>query len=613
MPSIPATNDMSILKIDKFLGLNENPDGDTTLRVGEMSQMRNFRITQDGHLQIRPGCRTLLDLREIFPSGEEANGEADETRCFGVWRGSVGERETVLTAYDGGVYELDIENRTAVCRGTSAKAETCFFGFGGKVYLLNGEEYLSWDGRDDTEFVPVEGYIPTVQTATTPEGDGTLLENVNRLTGKKRVRYSPDGKTPVFSLPEKEVDEVVSVELAGSDLPGYTVNTVEGTVEFDSAPAAGTNTLTVTYRKGEGAREQVLKMRFCELFNGSTDTRVFLYGDGSNKTIYSGVEYETGQPSAEYFPDLFEAAVGESNAPITSMVRHYSRVMIYKPDSTYIMQYSTLTLEDGKTTAAFYVQPVNRILGNEAMGQVKLLENNPLSIEHGGIYSWRSTSTSGYVTSTENNAKRISDRVAQSSKELSPDRVKTFNLKGQHEYWFLQDGTALILNYSNDCWYLYEGLPYAYLLEADREVYGFCHDGRVMRISRDYRSDDGVNLNCYAATGAMDFGRSWELKYIPMIFMTLQPETGARVTVTAESDRRSDYPEKELSYSLATFSNVDFRHFSFNTSRRPKTRRVKLKVKKATYYKLVFKSDSSNATATILEADVRLRYAGTVK
>ena len=42
-------------------------------------------------------------------------------------------------------------------------------------------------------------------------------------------------------------------------------------------------------------------------------------------------------------------------------------------------------------------------------------------------------------------------------------------------------------------------------------------------------------------------------------------------------------------------------------------RRVKMKVKKATFYKLVFKSKSASSTATVLETDVQLRYTGNVK
>ena len=55
MAQITAKDNSSILKIKSFLGLNENPDGDTTLKVGEMAEMRNFRVTQDKHMKIRPG------------------------------------------------------------------------------------------------------------------------------------------------------------------------------------------------------------------------------------------------------------------------------------------------------------------------------------------------------------------------------------------------------------------------------------------------------------------------------------------------------------------------------------------------------------------------------
>ena len=57
MAKILQSNSMSILKIQKFLGLNEDTDGNTTLKDGELGKMKNFRITQNGHLQIRP---TLL-------------------------------------------------------------------------------------------------------------------------------------------------------------------------------------------------------------------------------------------------------------------------------------------------------------------------------------------------------------------------------------------------------------------------------------------------------------------------------------------------------------------------------------------------------------------------
>ena len=615
MARIAGSNNSTILKIQAFLGLNENPDGDTTLKQGEMAEMRNFRITQDQHLQIRPGSKTILSLSDALTAAAgETPAAAAETRIHGVWRGMAGAREHILAAWGGHIWRVDLEAGSASSVGTATQDETTFFGFGGKVYLLNGHEYMSWDGLEGSTFQSVEGYIPLVQTATNPAGAGTLLENVNRLTGKRRVQFSPDGEATVFQLPEKEIDEVISVKRLDAAVTGWTADNAKGTVTFSEAPEAGTNVMTVTYRKGNGARGDVLGMKYSELYNGSTDTRVFLYGDGTNRTIYSGIEYDSGQASAEYFPDLYEVAVGESNTPVTALVRHYARLMAYKPNSAWVIQYGTINLEDSVTTAAFYVQPVNRQFGNEAPGQVKLLENNPLTLDVGSVYQWRSGSNySSYISSNENNAKRISDRVARTLRQFSLDQVKTFNIKHDHEFWFLHGDTAVILNYANDSWYIYEGLSFSRLLEVENEKYGFCEDGRVVHFSRAYRNDDEAPIDCYAVTGAMDFDRDWLLKYSPMIFVAMQPETNARVFVTVETNRRSDYPEKIVAYNLAAFDHVDFNHWSFATNRKPQVRRVKMKVKKATFYRLIFKSNSASATATILETDVQLRYAGNVK
>lgn len=610
MATIRQTKEMTVLKIRSFLGLHENPDGDTTLKNGELAQMRNFRITKDGHLQIRPGTRTLMTLADALTA---AGGDPEQATFCGAWDGIVGGKPHILAAYGGHIWDVDPVAGTVIDKGEATADTTSFFGFDGKAYLLNGHEYLCWDGGEETRFQTVEGYIPLIQTATNPAGAGTLVENVNRLTGKRRVQFSPDGSAKTFQLPEKELDEICAVTLVETEVSNYTSDLSAGTITLTTAPASGTNTLMVTYRKGSGARGDVEGMRFAELFNGSTDTRVFLYGDGTNRTIYTGTDYDTGQPSAEYFPDLYEVAVGESNTPVTALVRHYSRLMAYKPNSAWVIQYGNINLEDSTTSAAFSIRPVNRQFGNDVPGQVRLLENDPLTVDVGSVYQWRATSSSGYINSSDSNAKRISDRVARTMKTFDHGSIRTANIKSQHEYWFMSGGKALILNYANDTWYYYDGIPFRELLDVEDEVYGFTEDGRVVRLSRDYYNDDGEVIDCYAATGAMDFDRDWQTKYSPMLFVAMQPEDGARIRVTVETDRRSDYPEKTVAYSLATFSHVNFSHFSFSTNRKPKVERIKMKVKKAVFYRIVFKSQESSATATILEADVKLRYAGSVK
>ena len=214
MAHINTNSAISVLKIKEFLGLNENPDGDTHIKTGELSEMRNFRITRDKHLQIRPGQKTVLDLKaawDAWAAEQETAPENTAPRFCGAWQGAVGGSDHIIAAFGGVLFDVDLLGLTTRVIGTCTEDDTTFFGFGNKVYLLNGHEYMSWDGGAETAFAEVEGYIPTVQTATTPLGYGTLLENVNRLTGKRRVKFSPDGTSTVFYLPEKDVDQVVSV------------------------------------------------------------------------------------------------------------------------------------------------------------------------------------------------------------------------------------------------------------------------------------------------------------------------------------------------------------------------------------------------------------------
>lgn len=612
---VKARNDATIFSIRRFLGLQENPDGDTTLKAGELAEMRNFKITQEQHLQKRPGSKSVISLRTAANAAGASISTDDETaRICGVWRGYVGEQEHTVAAYAGYLFDVDVANNSARVIGQCTEAETSFFGFGGKVYLLNGMDYMCWDGGADTQFAAVTPYVPLIQTATTPGGEGTTLENVNRLTNERRVQFSPDGTAVTFQLPEKDVTAVTSVKLGGAEQSGWTLAAADGRVTLASAPAAGTNTLEIRYTKGDATAGEVKGMRYAELYNGSTDTRVFLYGDGTNRAIYSGIEYASGAPSAAYFPAMSELTVGEANTPITALVRHYSRLMAYKPNSAWVIQYSQMSLEGGSTTAAFYIQPVNRQIGNEAPGQVLLVENDPLTLESGNVFIWKSTSRSGYITTSENNAKRVSDPVARTLRGVESRTIRTANLAHEHEYWLLLgDGRALIFNYGNNTWYYYDSLPFERVVEIENEVYGFSGDGRVVHFSREYRNDDALAINCYAATGAMDFSKDWLLKYSPMLFVAMQPESGARIYVTVETNRRSEYPEKVVAYNLATFLHANFAHWSFRTNRKPQVKRVKLKVKKATFYRLVFKSNSASATSTVIETDIKLRYAGYVK
>lgn len=591
MANIVSTSETKIFQIKSWLGLNESPDGDTHMKLGEAAEMRNFRITAENHLQIRPGYGPICTLAEGSP-------------IKGMWSGYVKGVFHVVAACGGHLWDIDVSGKTATDKGEIDDSATFFFGFSEKLYILTGAEYYAWDGEGTATVV--EGYIPIVTTAAPPQGGGTLLESINLLTGKKRAEYSPDGEATVFQLPENNLDQIISVE--GTDI-SYTSDLVKGTVTFQSAPPKGINTITFTWKKGDGDRKDVTGMRYAELYNGESDSRVFLYGNGTNKTIYSGLD-EFGKATAEYFPQLNTISVDAENTPITAMIRHYDRLLIFKPDSAYSCSYSTITLDGGLTTAAFYVSSLNRSIGNEAPGQARLVSNNARTVFGRSVYTWSLASNS---VRDERNAKIISDKVASLLAQFDISKSICFDDEWNQEYYIFYNGNAVVHNYQNDAWYYYTNMPVEAVVSVRDSLYFGTPDGRIMEFSRKYRNDDLKDINAYWESGSMDFDMDWRRKYSSNIWVSIKPESQAMVYATAESNIKSDYPDKLITAGLATFLNMDFNHWSFGTNRKPQLIRAKLKVKKATYYKLIFYSVSASATATILSADIQVRYTGNVK
>lgn len=581
----------SVFQIDKWLGLNESPDGDTGLKNGEAAQMRNFRVTRERHLQIRPGYAPVCVLAQGQP-------------VRGLWRGYVDGQIRLLAACGGHLWSVDPDKWEKTDLGTIADAPTSFFGFAKKVYLLTGEEYYCWDGTGQVKVV--EGYVPIVATATVPSGGGTLLEQVNKLTGLRRQQFSPDGTAKDFMLVETGIDEIVKVEGTGVS---YTVDKGAGKVSFASAPAKGTNTVTITWRKGEGDRRKVTGMRFSELFNGASDSRVFLYGDGTNEAVYSGLD-DLGQPTAEYFPDLNVMAVDSANTPITAMIRHYDRLLVFKTDSAHSVQYGAVALADGTSTTAFFASALNREIGCGAPGQARLVRNNPRTLFGRGCYEWALTVGS---SRDERNAKRLSDRVETTLSGFDLPGAVTFDDEGRQEYYILSGGRALVHGYGCDAWYYYDHLPATCMEGVDGEVYFGTGDGRLMHFSRQYRNDGMEPIRAYWESGTMDFSRDWQRKYASTIWISIKPESQARVQVTAQSNVKSEYVRKDVSAGLSSFLNTSFAHWSFGTNRKPQVERVRIKVKKFTFYKLIFSSESISSTATVLAADFQVRYTGYVK
>lgn len=543
--------------------------------------------------------------------------ESLNPKVAGLWSGLINGNEYFLAACDGKLWSVSDGERTEI-GNVNTDNTVHIFGFENRAYVLDGVKYRQVEeavvnGETVLVMSEPEGYVPIVAITSDPAGGGTEFEQVNKLNGKRKVWFSSDNTATVYHLPEKDLTSIDSVynrmTMEEYDPEDYSIDTAEGTVEFDTAPPTGTNSIEIAYTVPVDARSEVEAMRFSELFNGAQDNRIFLYGDGSNKILYSGVDYD-GHARADYFPDMNIIDVGAANTPVTGMVRHYGWLMTFKTDSSYGITYGDVTLADGRVIPSFYVKPVNRSLGNLAMGQARLVLNHPRTVHGQDCYEWQ---TSYNQTDDERQAKRISDRVYASLANFDLKESKCWDDDYHQEYYISYDKKALVHNYASDAWYLYTDVDAVCFASVGDRLYFGTSNGELKYFDPNVRADCGAPIDCYWESGSMDFGEDYRRKYSSMIWVGLKPTEDSEITVTVQTDKKSVYTEKVVQRKMATFAHADFSDWSFETNYKPWMQRLKIKAKKFTYYKLVFKSLSDTAYATVVGVEMRVRYNGYVR
>lgn len=625
------SSDMKLFTVDRFLGINESADGYTELKMGEASRMENWAITDAFNITLRPGIRRLTTSPQVRTAAT----------ILAVWAGYAGDREyLVVVDYSegrdriwmfgkaaSGDYELSMSQEN-VLRLTSAE-DACvkIFSFAGKLYIMSRSATAVLLGDTFTREQP---YVPLVITGASPSGGGTTLENMNMLTGQRRIDYSADGTSTAYVLPEEALSvtavSIDNVPCVPSDMGSFDSST--HTFNFTTPPEKGVGNVEFTYdtdpEAAEEYRMKVVRMPLAESYNGSTDTRLFVAGDGSNICFYTGVT-SSGEPSALYFPAMNEVAVDMSGSPVTGLVRHYNKLVVFKPDGAYTITYEPVTLTDGSTIAGFYLRSSNREFGNEVMGQVQTVNNYPRTLCKGGLYEWRITSS---YYRDERYAVRVSAPVERSLAKADVSRIVTCDDNFNKTYYiFLNDGdgTVLVNRYAlskEGVWTVYKSnlctdVRYAVMhdkamvIATDTELFWFDEKSNV-----DDPVTPGQTSQKIAAlweSGHMSFGADYRKKYSSKIYVSLLPEARSNMVVTASTDRRESYMEKSIGVNIFSFGNLDFSRFSFNMNATPKIQRVRLKVKKFVYYKLIFKVEEWNCRATVLGFDQQVRFSSMVK
>lgn len=656
--------------IDRFRGVNENADV-SKMKHGEATYMRNYRITDAGALTVRPGIKTEQ------PPFENMSGA-----IRGMWSGRLGGVDSLVYLQGTKLYIKD-QGGTHLLQGATingtGKAEVVFFG--GLLYIFTGSElYYVTSHLDSLEVV--EGYVPTVSIATAPDGAGILYESVNKLTAKRKVRYSADGTSTTYALPEECPAEIISVQVDGLFTKEYTTGKVTGSerrqVTFETAPAAGANNIVIEYsakreeiykgyssgmkltysKPGETGntvkavqrwtgdywetlgksgytanettvtittttteaypwrviyytdahnRSEVTSMTAAEIYNGTQDTRLFIYGDGSNKVLYSGLD-ENGIGTASYFPDLNEIEVGNTNSPVTSLIRHKSRLLVFKETEAYSVYYSLMTLADSRVTAAFYVNAISRNVGCSANCRAVGANNKVYTACYGSLYEWASTNTTGNITADDRNSKVVSERVSATVKALTGEKHLVYNGLTQELICF-SGKVAVLYNFAADAWYIYDSLVSGIneTISAaeiyNGTVYFGTTDGHLKRFDASSPVDEtSTIIKAIWSSAWLDFGKPHYQKYSPKLWLSgvsMSENEGGNFSVLVSTDKNGNGAWTQLSFD--------------GNGGEPTISRCIKKVCKFAYYQLTLKTEEAGVHDLLTGAVINASYTIPVK
>lgn len=624
--------------VDKFLGINEEADGLTELTMGEASAMENFYVTDAMNLSVRPGIQRLDKKRVRMPAqilagwaghiGEEENETVDDEYLVLVDFSEGNDRIWMYKAGQDSAFSVFYTQTGALGLTSAENAYVKIFTFGSRLYIMSAGNTVWYENG---AFQPAQAYIPLVLAGMAPSGGGTAIENVNLLTGKRRCDFSADGSSTAYVLPAEAISihKIIVDNVQKEISEAGTFDAEKHTFTFKAAPEKGVGNVEFTYGTDEVIAEEnrmrIVKMTLVEAYNGATDTRLFIAGDGSNVCYYSGVTQD-GEATPMYFPGLNEIAVDMTGAAVTGLIRHYSNLMVFtRGGGAYSISYEPVTQTDGSMVAGFYLRSANREFGNDVMGQIRTVNNYPRTITQDGIYSW--TITSSYYKD-ERNAKLISGRVRKSLKAAQLQKVITCDDNFNKTYYvFLNDslGTVLVNRYDigkDGVWCIYRGEMFKDIRNAMsfRGTMMFANETEVFYLDSDEFYDapavygeERTKIKAMWESGYMAFGADFQRKYSSQLYISMLTQPHSRMTVTAATDKRDEYMEKDIESNRFTWDDADFRWWSFDLSSAPKISRVRLKIKKFVYYKLIFRVDEEGARATVLGYDQIIRYGSMAK
>ncbi len=230
-----------------------------------------------------------------------------------------------------------------------AKRKSYGFVCGNAFYFLDGKYYLEYTlvyggitGKTGA-MKEVEGYVPTTSIGRKPSGGGTVHEDVNLLTLRRKNTFLADGESTDFYVDSPSIrtqneygenlEKPVIVKVNGTTLSedDYIVYYSDGFIKFKTAPPKpltdGQDNVEIEF--SAGSVMDIRKIRECRILE-VFDNRVFFSGN----PYHPNTVWHCSLNDPTYVGDLDYYNEGLDRADIKSMVAGNNALWVFKEPST---------------------------------------------------------------------------------------------------------------------------------------------------------------------------------------------------------------------------------------------------------------------------------------
>lgn len=602
-----AAQQSQIITMKDFRGINQTGTP-TQIDAAESPDLLNMVLDQYGQLDKRNG------YKRVFPTSLGA-GKINGLYQYRKLNGTV----INLLAHGTKLYTWDGTGAQPVSiYSGKADAPTRFFTFGNYCYMLDGTNYLRYDGTTVTT-VESAAYVPTLTISRAPAGGGTPFENFNLLSPGFKDSFSGDATATAYQLSLTGLDATpvtaVVNGVAKVETTHFTVNRTTGIVTWLTAPGTGVanNVVITAYKTVAGYPDRVKKCKGFEIYGGTNDTRIFFFDHPTDINTLR----RCGLADPTYWPELAYAKVGSDAGAIKRLVKQFSYCDIIKeptPNDTTIYSMSFQLDADG--VATFPIVPLNSIVGMNAPDSLQLIENVPTFLSPQGVFEIIGTNVSD-----ERNVSRISDKVHPSLlSEDAPQNAASVDF--DKKYFISLNGSCYVYDYRQQVWYIWDNIPASCFLEVDERLYfGSSAAGLLYRFTKtvdtDAYVDDGEAIKAHWKSKIFSFEDDEHQKLVEKVFFSLRPGVRASADLFYATDRTASGDVQGTGVTarvdLLDFTELDFDRFSFQTSALPQEVAAKIKAKKIVYFQIILQNDRLDESMGILSVGIKVRVQREVK